>query len=73
MTTLEKIEAAIQKAASDFPDGDQFACARAAVEAMREPSDRMLANFHGMQRIRNTRTMATSVWQAMIDAILAEK
>ena len=45
------------------PYGIADACARAAVEAMREPTAEMqIAGWH-----------ETEVWHAMIDAILAEQ
>ena len=44
--------------------------ARAAIEAMRQPTDRMYSS--GREKMHGILTSADSVWKAMIDAALGD-
>lgn len=66
MTMWEEIVGIIYLADPNEPNST----ARQVLEAMREPSDEMLAP--GYEAMRDKQT-ATHTWQAMIDAILKEK
>lgn len=67
ITMIEKVDRAIEKCGSDYwlaTDGEWKAVAKAAIEAMREPSE-------GMIEAMGEDT--TLVWQAGIDAALKEE
>ena len=70
-TTIERVARALLVADRSAITPDYYQrMARAAIEAMREPTEAMLdagVNF----RERNART--EQIWQAMIDAALKEK
>ncbi len=83
MTPLERAgKAALSAVCSVLSDDvdlglkEQAVIARAVLQAIREPSEIMA--FHGRQtiargnRLRIRSEKATDVWQAMIDAALAE-
>lgn len=81
---FERVFRAIAKAGGNNPDrlpkepGPGYpmrqmyeAMTRAAIEAMREPTDEMAnAGYHGTSYWEDSHP--TAVWQAMIDAALAE-
>lgn len=81
MTMIEKVARALQKTDGqsgtcyELTDLEAIAFARAAIEAMREPTGGMLAAAHGMDRRLDTnlgRECALYLHSAMIDAALAE-
>ena len=82
MTMLDKLEAVIEahiRPAMPIYDWDSRAIARAALEAIREPSEEMLASAADVVGVSATMQMPTTwpgivaIHAAMIDAILSEK
>jgi len=68
MTMIEKVAIAIRDSFNSN-DIDCGPIAKAAIEAMREPSDAMIADF---DRSPTLRKAAVDSYQAMIDAALKE-
>lgn len=83
---IERVEDAIMEAMNADPKGGSFSrAARAAIEAMREPTKVMLnavrpqgytiEHYHGTGHHRTFPTLGSGplqVWQDMIDAALSE-
>lgn len=79
MTMLQRLEVALQRAASAVPDGKPYWMARAALEAMREPTDWMVNRggavlYHGRHVPDATSDgVAAETYAAMIDAALEKQ
>ena len=70
MMMIEKVVRALSHSYSMYPDeSDWLTSAKAAIEAMREPSKEMIAEF---DRSPTLKKAAVDSYQAMIDAALKE-
>lgn len=83
MTMLQRLEVALCRAASAFPDGKPYWMARAALEAMREPTPRMIGYGAGCSDFILPEAIGSGpehlmremgiAWRAMIDAALEKQ
>jgi hypothetical protein len=78
MTMIERVAAAIETAwveSANQPGAayDTKILARAAIAAMREPTEAMIIAYHPLLEFDSTQEEATFNWQVMIDAALEEK
>jgi hypothetical protein len=74
MDMVERVSAAICRAASEDPGGDRYHVARKALKAMRKPTEAMLRSGFSASGLdwADKRSDIDEVWQAMIDAALSD-